>query len=844
MSHQNPFPFSGLSLAESVGARNRYGTNRLERSKALGFWRSAREIFMEPMFLLLVASAVVYFFAGAAAEAWFMLGAVVLVAAISLYQDLRSRHALEALQAFTQPYAAVIRDDRLVRLPAEEVVVGDYVVASEGELIIADGFLRQVNDFSVNESILTGEAYSVFKDAAGQGEQVFSGTLVASGQCVFEVSAVGIHTRLGQIGQSIDTTESVKTPLQIQIRSFVRSMALAGTFIFLLIWLINWLRSEDLAESLLRGLTIAMSILPEEIPVAFASFMALGAYRLMQLGIIVKQTATVEALGSATVLCTDKTGTITENRMDVYQCYVFSSEHIYDRDSFNDPAVASLLRSAMWASETVPFDSMERALHQLYGEIHPIDERPLYHMAHEYPLSGIPPMMTHVFENNEGQRIIACKGAPEALLAHSALSPEEVERVKTVNSSFAQQGLRVLAVGTAIPETTLPENQEAFSFRFEGLIAFYDPPKKNINQVFSSLKRAGIRVKLVTGDNPETAMAISRQAGLSGYQLAISGPELSELQGEAFDKAVQSHTIFSRIYPELKLRIVTSLEQQGEIVGMTGDGVNDGPALKAAHIGIAMGARGSEIAKSAASLILTDDDLGRMIDAVAMGRRIYTNLKKAIQYIISIHIPIILTVAIPSVLGWVYPAIFTPVHVIFLELIMGPTCSIIYEREPSEPNSMEQPPRPASKTFFSLRELAISICQGLGITAATLLIYLYGVKHQYSEDLIRSMVFSTLIFANIFLTLVNRSFYYSVITTLHYKNSLLLAMLGLTTIMLLALLYVPVLSHFFRLVPLGIGPLALCLFAAIIAVGIFEGYKFLKRRKHRLIIADSNQAKS
>ncbi len=829
----NPFPYKGLSASEVAAAREKYGNNGIaERSENI-LLETLKNTVKEPMLLLLVACTIIYFSLGQFSEAWFMAGAIIVVSGISFYQDTKSKNALLALKAYTQPNATVIRDNVLVKIPSQEIVIGDHVSVSEGELIPADGLLLQSNDFTVNESILTGEAYSVTKETAGANNGLYSGTLVSSGGAVFKVTAIGINTKLGQIGKSIDNIDTEKTPLQKQISSFVKMMALAGAGIFLIIWLVNYLRSGNVLDSLLSGLTIAMSVLPEEIPVAFATFMALGAYRLMKLGVIVKQTGTVEALGSATVLCTDKTGTITENRMEVYQLYDIKSKQLYSKEEA-DSAVSDIITTAMWASETVPFDPMEIALHNAYKALAAADERPLFQMVHEYPLEGKPPMMTHIFEDSGDKRIIACKGAPERLLALSALTEEEKAAVKTAVVEFGKKGLRVLAVATGSFEgVTFPETQDELKYDVIGLVAFYDPPKKNIAAVFETLANAGIRIKVITGDNPETAMAISQQVQLPGADRAITSSALQELDMAAFDQAVMYNNVFSRMFPELKLKIIESLKKQGQVVGMTGDGVNDGPALKAAHIGIAMGKRGTETAKSAASLILTDDDFGKMVDAVSMGRKIYTNLKKAIQYIISIHIPIILTVAIPSILGWVYPNIFTPVHVIFLELIMGPTCSIIYENEPPEKNSMLKPPRPMSTSFFSLRELTISILQGLSITAATIFIYLFGVSNHYNEELVRSMVFTTLIMANILLTLVNRSFYYSFITTLKNKNNLLVAMLLLTVVLLGIILYVPPIAVFFKVMPLDMAQFGLAFAAAFFSVMAFEVYKMVKRVMNR-----------
>lgn len=835
MHTDNPFPFTGLTTKEAAASRGKYGRNKIEPKRIGPFWYSLRDAILEPMFVLLVAAATIYFVLGEFSDAWFMMGAIVLVSGISIYQDYRSNNALSALKEFSQSHASVIRNNGVEFLKSEEIVVGDYVVVSQGELIPADGEVRQLNDFSVMEAILTGESFSVTKDISDtEKNKVYSGTLVESGQCVFEVIAIGEKTKLGALGKSVESIQKEKTPLQKQINTFVKWMVMIGAVIFLIIWGINYFQSRDILDSLLKGLTIAMSVLPEEIPVAFATFMALGAWRLMKQGVIVKDTTTVEALGAATVLCADKTGTITQNRMELYQLYDFKDDAILEEGNWKSPSVQHLITTAMWASETVPFDGMEKAIHQVYKEIADKDERPEFKMIHEYPLEGKPPMMTHLFENKEGKRIIAVKGAPEAVIGSSGLNDEQTKRVNEVLEKFAVTGLRVLGVGAIhFPGNDFPEKQESFSIEFLGLIGFYDPPKEKIGELFQKLYSAGIKVKIITGDNPVTTEAIARQANFKGYEKSITSKELVSLNEADFGKAVAENNVFTRMFPEVKLKIIETLKNQGQIVGMTGDGVNDGPALKAAHIGFAMGKRGSEIAKDASSLILTDDDVSNIWDAVAMGRRIYTNLKKAIQYIISIHIPIILTVAFPLILGWIYPAIFTPVHVIFLELIMGPTCSIVYENEPLEKNSMLHPPREITSTFFNLRELTISIVQGLAITVGTLFMYQYSVQNGYNEELTRSMVFTTLIFANIFLTLVNRSFVESVLTSFKARNHLLTGVIFITLLLLGFILYFPPFTSFFKISALDMGQLSWTFLTAFVVVGWFEVYKWMRYRVGR-----------
>ncbi|MEO9209574.1 MAG: HAD-IC family P-type ATPase, partial [Ginsengibacter sp.] len=476
MNTSNPFPFPGLTQSEVSASRKKYGKNKIELKSISPFWHSLKDAVTEPMFILLVAAAAIYFILGEFSDAWFMSGAIILVSAISVYQDNRSRNALDTLKEFTQSHATVIRDDEPVFLLAEEIVVGDYVVASEGQLIPADGIVKQLNDFSVNESILTGESFSVTKNINDPKEnKVFSGTLAESGQCVFEVIAIGNLTQLGLLGKSVNDMKKEISPLQKQINTFVKWMTIVGAVIFLIIWGINYFQSKDILDSLLKGLTIAMSVLPEEIPVALATFMALGAWRLMKEGIIVKNTSIVEALGAATVLCTDKTGTITENRMEIFQLYDFTADKILSKEDWKSTSAQKLLSTAMWASESVPFNAMEIAIHQSYEGNIGVDRRSEFKMIHEYPLDGKPPMMTHIFENN-GERIIAVKGAPEAILQSSTLNSDEIKKVNSYLESFAKEGLRVLGVGIIDFEgKEFPATQQEFKNTFLGLIGFYDP---------------------------------------------------------------------------------------------------------------------------------------------------------------------------------------------------------------------------------------------------------------------------------------------------------------------------------------------------------------------------------
>ena len=822
----------GLSEAEVAESRIKNGTNSLDHQHKNNFWTSVIEICKEPMFLLLATATSIYFITGEYSNGIFMSIAILLIASISLYQESKSKNAIQALEKLTQPKSKVIREGVLIEIASEEIVLGDCIQIEEGTFVPADGRIIQSNDFSVNESILTGESFSVAKNEKSENKEVYQGTIVASGLAICVVTAIGNQTQLGKIGKSLSSIEEEKTPLQKQIENFAKRMSIIGLVVFGIVWGINYYHSRVILDSLIKALTIAMSIIPEEIPVAFTTFMALGAWRLMKMGIIVKHTKTVETLGSATVICTDKTGTITENKMSLAQWYTLSSNQISGINSKITPEENELLTLAMWASEPIPFDAMEIALHDAYANLDLEDERTDFKLTHEYPLGGKPPMMTHIFENKKGIRVIAAKGAPEAIISCSNVSNTEIEQIQQAFTTMTQEGFRVLAVAEAkFYGDDYPEKQQDFSFQFKGLVAFYDPPKSNIKAVFETFYKAGIDIKIITGDTAETSTTIAKQVGFKNHNNALSGDQLMTMDKTELQSKVMDTHLFTRMFPEAKLKIIKALKENNQIVAMTGDGVNDGPALKSAHIGIAMGKRGTEIAKQAANLILIDDDFTKMTEAIAMGRKIYINLKKAIQYIISIHIPLILIVFIPLALGWIYPNIFSPVHIIFLEIIMGPTCSIIYENEPMERNLMELKPRPLSNTFFKFKEIVLSIIQGVAITLGLLFVYQNSVTNGGSEDTTRTLVFLTLISSNIFLTLANRSFYYSVFTTMKYKNSLVTLIIGTTILATSLLVFIPTLAHFFKFELVSMTQFCYSVVVGGIAVFWIEIYKLILRIK-------------
>lgn len=816
--------FFGLNDQEVLANRTRYGRNVPARDQQNRLLEVAGEIATEPLFIILVCTASIYFFLGETGEGVIMLIALAFVSGISLFQESRSRTAVDALKKLSTPLTKVIRNGTEQKIDVEEVVIGDILVLADGNQVPADAQLLRVNDFSINESVITGESVPVEKQG---NDKIFQGTLIHSGSCLARVVAIGRHTEFGKIGQSLQEIETEKTPLQLQIRNFVKKMVAAGVVAFLVVWGFNYYLSGELLHSLLRGLTLAMSVLPEEIPVAFSTFMALGAYHLYKKRVIARTPTTVEALGAATVICLDKTGTLTENEMRLSAVYDFLNDNL--DHNLEKSSYSHVLEYAMLASEQNPFDPMEKSIHEAYGRLAPVDKRPLFSFEHEYPLSGKPPIMTHVWNDEQGNRTIACKGSVESVLRQSKLDEGTISKIEKISSDLATRGFRVLAVARARHQESLPASQHDFQFEFLGLVGFSDPPRKNINAILQKFYRAGIQVKMITGDYAETATSIARQVDMKVTGLPLTGERVMQMTEGELKAQVGATAIFARMFPEAKLKVIEALKANGEVVAMTGDGVNDGPALKAAHIGVAMGLRGSEVARKAASLVLADDNLEHMPEAVELGRRIYENLKKAIQYIISIHIPIILIVTVPLMFLWKYIDLFSPVHVIFLELIMGPTCSVIFENEPIEANSMKRPPRKMTSTFFSWPELSLSIAQGLVITGVCLSLGYYFMLAGQSEAFVRTIVYTTLIFSNLFLTLVNRSFHYSVLTTLRYRNPLIPLILIISLVILFLSIYVHPVQRVFEFEEIAPDKIALCVLAAFVGVLWIELYKWGKR---------------
>ncbi|SFM70893.1 Ca2+-transporting ATPase [Chitinophaga sp. YR627] len=820
---------SGLRSADIPALHAHHGRNVLTDRRKYRLLKTFGHIIAEPMFVLLLFATGLYFLLGSIAEGFMMIVAILLVSAISFYQEVKSENALEALRQYTASLSTVIRDGKETQVPSSDLVPDDIILLQEGELIPADALVISSNDFTVNESILTGEAYPVEKNAV-TAATLFHGTTVNSGSCIAKISETGDSTLLGKLGKSISGVTSEPTLLQRQTSVFVRQLATFGILGCIVVFVVNFARSGNWSNSFLLGLTLAMAAIPEEIPVSFSSFMALGAYYMSRMGIIPRQAQIIENLGAANVLCLDKTGTLTENRMKAVALYDYRADIQYDLQNNLLPPDNHVLFLSALACEKKPFDQMEKAILEAFHENNARGIT-LPPMIHEYPLEGKPPMMTHVYNWN-GVTLAAGKGAIERILQVCQLSPIISNNVLQIAGEMGNKGYRVLGIATAvIPGTLMPARQDDAAWQFSGLLALYDPPRKGMPDVIATIKQAGIRPMLLTGDHAATAAYIAGCAGIA-FNRPVTGDDVMNMQEPELRLIVQQESLFVRMFPDAKQRVIEALKADGGIVAMTGDGVNDGPAIKAANIGIAMGQKGTEIARQAADLVITDDNLSSIPIAIEQGRKIYSNLKKAIRYIISIHIPIILVAAAPLLLNWKYVNIFSPVHVIFLELIMGPTCSLFFEKEPVESNLMRLPPRKATSSLFTGGEMTMSVIQGLVITSGILTLYaLYMQQHDIAYT--RSIVFICLILCNVLLTFTNRSFTANINVTMRYHNVLTPYIPGLSVVFVVVLQLIPAVRDLFGLKLLSLSDMGICLLTALICTGWPELYKIYVRRQRQ-----------
>jgi Ca2+-transporting ATPase len=762
-----PSLHEGLSEREAQLRIARYGANELPTSRPRNLMRLLGDVLLEPMLLLLVGCGSIYLLLGSRNEALMLLGFVFVVMGISFVQQRRTERSLQALRDLSSPRALVWRDGQARRVAGRELVCGDIVLLAEGDRVPADIDLIEAAGLMVDESMLTGESGAVLKQAAAalpgsaDKEKVFAGTLVTQGKARGVVIATGARSALGRIGRSLAGIKDESTPIQRETARVVRRVAVVGLALASALALAYWFTLGDWLHGLLAGLTLAMGILPEELPVVLTIFMGLGAWRLARDKVLARSIPAVELLGATTVLCVDKTGTLTTNRMALRRlCFDSNSyDSVDDAGAPLDEALHELLEFAVLSSHRQAFDPMETAIAQA-GQRLLADTEHLHAdwtLVDDYALSPDMLAMSRVWQSSDrSELLIAAKGAPEAIVDLCHLGPCQLDAISAQVKTMADDGLRVLGVARALFDADeLPAKQHDFDFEFLGLIALEDPLRSDVPKAIAECQAAGIRVVMMTGDHPATAMAIARQAGLSLGGKPMTGMELAELGDAKLQKRLAQTQIFCRVQPEHKLRLVQAFRASGEVVAMTGDGVNDAPALKAAHIGVAMGARGSDVAREAAALVLLNDDFASLVTAVRYGRRVFANLRKAIVFVIAVHIPIVGLSIAPVLMGW--PMLLMPVHILFLQLIIDPACSVVFEAEAMEQDVMRARPRRPDMRLFDAEVVARGLWQGLGLML--LLLALYAGVHfaSDSDDLARATTFATLVLANLGLIHSNRS---------------------------------------------------------------------------------------
>ena len=850
MTNGNPAPafMSGLSEAEAQSRLQSEGYNELPRQDRRTPLRIVLEVLREPMLALLLGGGFVYLLLGDLKESLILLAFALVSVVITVIQETRTERVLEALRDLTSPRALVIRDGTRRRIAGREVVRGDLVVLAEGDRVPADAVLSQAHDLQADESLLTGESVPVRKIAAADipagrarpgGDDlpfVYSGAMVVRGSGLAHVVATGPRSEIGKIGQSLHALEAEPPRLQAQTARLVRLAGLGGAAVSVVAVVLYGTLRGGWLDAVLAGITIGMSMLPEEFPVVLTVFMAMGAWRISKARVLTRRAASIETLGSATVLCTDKTGTLTENRMSIVELRLPAGD-IFRLRQATDATPRNFRELAVYgrlASAPVPFDPMEKAFHEFArGGLEVADglPGPDWKLAHSYGLRPDLLAMTQLWQREEDTPTfaVAAKGAPEAIAHLCRLGPVELETVRHAVDAMAAEGLRVLGVAKAVHEgERWPESQRDFPFVFLGLVGLADPLRPSVPKAVRECRSAGIRVIMITGDYPATANTIAQQAGLDASEV-LTGDAIENLDDSELARRASTVNVFARIMPEQKLRIVQALKADGEIVAMTGDGVNDAPSLKAAHIGIAMGGRGTDVAREASSIVLLDDDFGSIVTAIRLGRRIYDNVRKAMAFIFAVHVPIAGLALLPLILG--LPLIFSPIHIAFLEMVIDPVCSLAFEAETDEKDVMRRKPRAPAEPLFSWQLIGWSILQG-GL-AFGLVGTIFVIAHQRGmpEDEVRALAFFSLVLSIVSLILVNRSFSTSLVAAFRRPNpTLLWILLAITAILGLSLVW-PAASALFRFGPLHVDDLAMTLAAGIFVLIALESLKHLWRAR-------------
>ncbi len=839
----------GLSEQEAAWRLKEEGYNELPFQKKKNFIFILFEVLREPMLLLLVSCGLIYLFLGEAQDALMLLTFVIVVVGITFYQERKTERALEALRDLSSPRALVIRDGQQRRVAGREVVRDDLIMLQEGDRVPADAIVVSCSNLLVDESLLTGESMPVRK-AEGNGSEsarrpggddlpfVYSGTLVVQGRGYAKINFVGVHTEMGKIGKALQEIKEERTFLQKEIGKIVRNFSIAGIILCFFVVIIYGITRGNWIHGILSGLTLGMAMLPEEFPVVLMVFLTLGAWRISKNQVLTRRAHAIETLGAATVLCSDKTGTITLNSMRLATLCVRGK--CFDVDTKKNAklpeTVHGLLEYGVLASQKDPFDPIEKELKQT-SEFYLAKTEHIHQdwqLVKEYPLSKQLLALSHVWESPDRQHfIIAAKGSPEAIADLCHATPVQHERISASIEEMAQQGLRVLGVARAsFHKTELPKGQHDFGFEFIGLLGFIDPVRTSVFDSVKEAHEAGMRVVMITGDYPATAVHIARQIGLTNPSEYITGPELEKMDHLQLRERIKNISIFARVVPEQKLRIVNALKANGEIVAMTGDGVNDAPALKSANIGIAMGERGTDVARESASLVLLNDDFSSIVIAVRLGRRIFDNLKKAISYIFAVHIPIAGMSFLPVLFQM--PIVLLPAHIAFLELIIDPACSTVFESVGEEKGIMKRPPRNLRESLFNKKSFFVSLLQGLSILAVVFFVYVLALHLQKGELESRTLSFTTLVFANMMLIVTNLSWSKNIFEIMRMRNQALLWVVSGTFVALMAVLYVPFLRNLFHFAILTIDDVGVTFTAGVLSLLWFEGLKAVMRKRAAL----------
>jgi len=839
----------GLTQAQAAQRLKEDGPNALPGDERRTLWAILKETLHEPMFMLLLVAGSLYLVLGDLQEGIILFGFVLVVMALTLYQEGKTERAMAALRDLTSPRALVLRGGQQVRIAGAEVVRGDLLVLSEGDRIAADAVLIAGSDVQVDESLLTGEAVPVSKlaDASAVTTSVrpggdhlpflYSGTLLAKGHGMARVTATGPRSEIGRIGTALETLTSEPSPLKKQTASLVKVLAgiAFGASLFLVV--AYGLMRGDWLAALLAGIALAMALLPQEFTVVLTVLPALGAWRLSKEKVLTRRIASIETLGATSVLCVDKTGTLTENRMTVAELYAQSGSDSTCQSLTIDYAATpdlpetfhALVEYSILASVADPFDPMEKAFHRL-GEHYLKNTEHLHRdwtLLQEYGLTPELRAMSRVWQAVDGgSHVVAAKGAPEAIIDLCHLDAPAQALIATAVEAMAAKGLRVLGVAQArFAGDALPTIEHDFEFKFIGLLGLADPLRAEIPEAVAQCRTAGIRIVMITGDYPATARAIAAQAKLDVDEV-LTGDAMAALSDAELQARLKTVSVCARIAPEQKLRIVQALKANGEIVAMTGDGVNDAPALKAAHVGVAMGERGTDVAREAASLVLLDDNFAALVRAVRLGRRIFDNLRKSMSYILAVHVPIAGMALVPVLMGW--PVLLFPLHIAFLELVIDPACSMVFENEPSEQDVMQLPPRDAQAQLFGGMTLALALLQGLGVLLVVMGAYAWGATW-LTEGAVRAFAFTTLVMGNVALIFSNRTRKGSLWASLRVPNRTLWVVTAVALGLLMLALYLPWLAGLFYFEPLQFRDLLTALALGLVSVLWFEVIKFSRR---------------